>query len=384
MYARDRIWYESAMANEQPVPRFFLLLIAAASLLLALVIFPIISELFLAAVLAGALWPLQQWLSRLLRGKRGVAAGLITVAVVLLLIGPVATIATFVIRDGSDGVKFVSEALRSQDVARMVDLLPDATRDAVNHAITQVPRDLGDVMGQVAPEGRETAAAVGAVVKATGSFAFHAVLMIIALFFLLVRGRELVDWLDTVSPLGPGHTQELLTTFKKVSFAVIVSAVITSAVQAAAALVGYLIAQVPSPVFFALVTFFVAFVPAIGAAAVCLVAAVLLLVTGHPYMALFLAAWGLVVVGLADNLIKPLLIRRGLEIHGALVFFALLGGLAAFGAIGILVGPLVVALFLALLRIYHRDYTPGDPRVAPVPGMSPGQGDPPPAERQRP
>ncbi|HKE20601.1 MAG TPA: AI-2E family transporter, partial [Kofleriaceae bacterium] len=172
--------------------------------------------------------------------------------------------------------------------------------------------------------------------------------------------------------LGPGQTRELLETFKKVSFAVIVSAIITSGVQAAAALVGYLIAQVPSPVFFALVTFFVAFIPALGAAVVCLVAALLLLVTGHPYMALFLAVWGVTVVGLVDNLIKPLLIRRGLEIHGAIVFFSLIGGLAAFGAIGVIVGPLVVAFFLALLRIYHRDYSPGDARVAPVPGMSPG------------
>ena len=82
----------------------------------------------------------------------------------------------------------------------------------------------------------------------------------------------------------------------RVSFAVIVSTVITSAVQALAALIGYLIASVPNPVFFAAATFFLAFVPAIGAAVVCLVAALLLLVTGHPYMAGFLAVWGLVVV----------------------------------------------------------------------------------------
>jgi predicted PurR-regulated permease PerM len=356
------------MAREQPVPRFFLILITAATLLLGMVIFSIASELFLAAVLAGVLWPLQQWLSRRLRGRRGVAAGLLTVGVVLVLVGPVATIATFVIRDGSDAVRFVSTALRSQDVAELVGLLPDATRDVVNDGITRVPRDLGDIMGKVEP-GAGTAAAVGDVVAATGSFAFHGVLMIIALFFLLVRGSELVDWLDNVSPLGPGHTQELLATFKKVSVAVIVSAVITSGVQAIAALIGFFIARVPSPVFFGLVTFFVAFIPAIGAAVVCLVAALLLLVTGHPYMAIFLAAWGMVVVGLADNLIKPLLIRRGLELHGAVVFFALIGGLAAFGAIGIILGPLVVAFFLALLRIYHRDYSPGDPRVAAVPGI---------------
>ena len=67
---------------------------------------------------------------------------------------------------------------------------------------------------------------------------------------------------------------------------------------------------------------------------------------------------------------KPLLIRRGLEIHGAVVFFSLIGGLAMFGAIGLLLGPLLVALFLAVLRIYHRDYTPGDPRLPAVPGLN--------------
>jgi predicted PurR-regulated permease PerM len=61
-----------------------------------------------------------------------------------------------------------------------------------------------------------------------------------------------------------------------------------------------------------------------------------------------------------DNLIKPLLVRRGLQIHGAVVFFSLLGGLAAFGTVGLLLGPLIVTFFLALLRIYQRDY--GDAR----------------------
>ena len=93
-------------------------------------------------------------------------------------------------------------------------------------------------------------------------------------------------------------------------------------------------------------------------------------------MAALLAVWGLAVVGLVDNLVKPLLIRRGLEIHGAIVFFSLIGGLVTFGAIGLLVGPLLVAFFLAVLRIYHQDYSPGDPRVAAVPGLPAGSGDP--------
>ena len=357
---------------EQAPPRFFVALMIIATLLLGLVIMPVVKELVLAAVLAGVLSPVQDRLAARLRGKRGVAAGLLTFGVIVLLLGPVAMIATFIFRDGADGVRFVSEAVHSADVASLVDYLPASARDTVGGAIQRMPHDLNELLGHVDDHGGQTASTVGKALVATGSLAFHTVLMLIALFFLLVRGRDLVRWLDSVSPLHRGQTQELLATFRRVSFAVIASAGITAAVQAAAALGGFLIARVPNPLFFALVTFFFAFIPAIGAAVVCVCAALLLLFTGHLAMAVFLAAWGVVVVGLVDNLIKPLLIRRGLEIHGAIVFFSLIGGLATFGAIGLLVGPLLVALFLAVLRIYHRDYTPNDDRMPAVPGLPSG------------
>ena len=209
---------------------------------------------------------------------------------------------------------------------------------------------------RLSAQGGKAAAAVGAALSATGSLVFQAAMMLIALYFMLVQGGELVAWLDGLSPLKPGQTRELLSEFKKVSFAVIMSTVITAAVQAVAALVGYLIAKVPHPILFAGVTFFAALIPAIGAGAVCLVAALLLYVTGHPYMAIFLASWGLIVVGLVDNMVKPLLIKAGMEMRGAVVFFALVGGLGAFGTVGLLLGPLVVAFFLALLRMYQRDF----------------------------
>jgi predicted PurR-regulated permease PerM len=209
--------------------------------------------------------------------------------------------------------------------------------------------------------GAKTAAAVGVAARATGSLLFQAVMMLIAFYFLLLHGAELVAWLDQVLPLPHRQTRELLAEFKTVSYAVVVSTVVTAAVQTVAALIGFYIARVPYALFFASVTFFVAFVPVIGAAFVSLLAALILFTTGHPYMALFLATWGLVVVGLVDNLVKPLLIRSGMKMSGALVFFALVGGVAAFGTAGLLIGPLVVAFFLALLRIYQRDFKQSAP-----------------------
>jgi predicted PurR-regulated permease PerM len=181
-------------------------------------------------------------------------------------------------------------------------------------------------------------------------------MMFIAIYFLLVQGDDLVSWLDRVSPFGLGRMQELLHEFRAVSLAVVVSSLITSAVQALAALLGFLVTGVPHPLFFAAVAFVFAFIPAVGAAAVCLSAAGILFLGGHPSGALMLAIWALFVVGLADNIVLPFLVKSGLHMNGGVILFALLGGIGAFGVLGIFLGPLSVTLFLALLRIYRRDF----------------------------
>jgi predicted PurR-regulated permease PerM len=341
-------------------------------LLVAAVIAPLFRELLLAVVLASALRPVQVWLTKQVRGRRGLAAGIISFLVVVIVLGPLAALVALLVRDGAEGVQFLLDTVHGQRVADIVGWLPESARDAVLDAIKDLPRSLGEVAGEVGTQTEAASAAVTASAVATGSFLFHSVLMLIALFFTLARGDEMVTWLDSVSPLPHGQTRELLATSRKVSFSIVVSTVTTAAVQAIAALVGFYIARVPAPIFFAAVTFVAAFIPAIGAAVVSLVAALLLYVTGHPYMAIFLCAWGLVVVGLVDNVIKPLLIKRGMEIHGAVVFFSLVGGLAAFGGIGLLVGPLAVSMFMSLLTIYHRDFSPqkrGVPAVPGVPGV---------------
>jgi predicted PurR-regulated permease PerM len=353
------------VSNERPVPLFFMILLAGAALLVGAVIAPMIRELLLAVVLASVLRPIQVWLTERFRGRRGIAAGVISLLVVVTVLGPIAMLVAFIIRDGSDGVRFVLDTVHNPRVAELVGWLPDSARDTVLEAIDGLPRNLEEVVGQVGAQGKTVSASV----VATGAFLFHGTLMLIALFFTLTHGDEMVSWLDRVSPLAPGQTRELLATSKKVSFSIVVSTIATSAVQAVAALIGFYIAQVPSPIFFASVTFIAAFIPAVGAAVVSLAAALLLYVTGHPYLAIFLSVWGIVVVGLVDNVVKPLLIKRGMEVHGGVVFFSLLGGLATFGAIGLLVGPLVVSMFLALLSMYHRDFSPQKRQVLAVPGV---------------
>jgi predicted PurR-regulated permease PerM len=346
------------VANDGAARQFFLLMLVATTVLLAMVVRPLASALFMAAVLAGVLEPLQRRLARITGGRRHLASGLIVVAVVLVLVGPLVALAAFLVAEGQRALAFIVEVVRGDGASHLLTRLPGWVQKGATAGLARL-QDADISLGkQLGGHGGRAVATVWAALSATGSALFGGAMMLIALYFLLAEGGDLISWVEGALPLRPGQTRELLAEFKKVSYSVIVSSVITSSVQATAALVGFFVGRVPHPVFFAAITFVCAFVPAIGAAGVCLFAAAILVVTGHGYAALFLALWGILVVGLVDNLVKPLLIKVGMELHSAVVFFALLGGLGAFGSIGLLLGPLVVALFLTLVRIYRRDFRP--------------------------
>ena len=358
--------------RSEKTARWTLIVLAVLALgLLALIIRPFASALFVAAILAGALHPWYERFARLLRGRRQLAAGLVTVAVLLVLVIPVAWLTVVLAREAADGVTYVRTTLRSEGVAGLIADLPPFAQSLARKVLDQLPQDQDELQDLTGAQGGKAARAVGGVLTATWSLLVQMVMMLIAFFFLLMDGEDLVDWLSEVAPLQKGQTRQLLSDFRKVSVTVIVSSAATAAIQAVVALVGYLLARLPHPYFFAAITFVVGLVPAVGAGAVALVAAAFLFVTGHSKAALFLALWAVLAVGLADNVIKPYLMRGAVKLHGAVIFFSLIGGVSVFGPIGILAGPLIVSFFLAVVRMWDRAVDegtdvpiPGDRRVA--------------------
>jgi predicted PurR-regulated permease PerM len=332
-----------------------LILTVIALFLLVRIIRPFASALFIAAVMAGAIYP---WYSKLVlrvRGHRSLAAALTTVGMILVVVLPVTLISITVAREARDGAAYVRRTLRSEGVEGLVQDLPRPLQALARRALGELPADDGEISDLAQEQGGRAAAAVGGVLGATWRVIFQLVMMLIAFYFFLVDGRELVRWLSDVVPLRRGQTERLLVDFRRVSVAVITSSVATAAIQAVTALVGYLIARVPNPIFFAVVTFLVGLIPAVGAASVVLAAAALLFLSGHAGWAVFLAIWGVGPVGLIDNVVKPYLIRGGIELHGAVVFFSLIGGIAYFGAVGLIAGPLIVSFFLAVVGMWDRD-----------------------------
>ena len=343
-----------------------IVLTVLALVLMAVIIRPFASALFVAAVLAGALHPWYQRFTRRLKGRRQVAAVLVTVAVALVVVIPVASLTLVLAREAAAGVAYVRDTLRSEGTAGLVADLPLPLRALARKVLDQLPQDQGQLQDLTGAQGGNAARAVGGVLTATWGVVVQMAMMLIAFFFLLMDGEDLVEWLSDVAPLQKGQTRELLSDFRKVSVTVMISSAATAAIQALAALVGYLLARLPHAFFFGVVTFVVGLVPAVGAGAVALAAAAFLFLGGHPRAALFLALWGVLVVGLVDNLIKPYLMKGTVELHGAVIFFALIGGVAVFGPIGILAGPLIVSFFLAVVRMWDRAIDEGP--EAPLPG----------------
>ncbi|MFL5358485.1 AI-2E family transporter [Archangium sp.] len=370
------------MATEKSARRTLVGLILVSIALVLVVASPFFEAFFLAAVLAGAFQGLHRWLTRRVRGHDGVSAGLICVGTVLALLAPLAALTAFIVSEVIEGVNVISNIVEQRGLQGLLAYVPGPLQGPAGRMLDRFQSESAGVwqtlQEQLSTRGASAAQTVGGVVATTGTAVFQTAMMLIALYFLLREGQRLVTWVESVSPLKRGQTTELFTEFRRVTKSVLVSTILTAGVQALAAFAGYLIARVPVPVFFAAVTFFFALIPAVGAAVVCIAAALLLLATGHPGFALFLALWGIIVVGLSDNVVKPLLAKRGMQMHGAIVFFSLLGGLAVFGAIGLLLGPLIVAFFLTVVRIYERDYgrpspRPGDPATPPETRAVPAQ-----------
>ncbi len=328
------------------------LLVLSLALLFA-VLYPLRQPLFLAAVLAAVLSGWHDRFAAWLGGRRQITATLTTIAVVLLVLVPLGGIATFAVREAILGGQFVRDSLREGGVEQLLTQLPGPLQSWIERALKFLPDSLEALSAQVGG-GELAAKAVGGALSATSAVVFQTVTMLIALWVLLVDGRGLVRWIASISPLRQEHTVELLQEFRAVSKSVIGSTVATAAAQALAATVGYAIAQVPHALFFGLVTFFTAFIPAVGTALVALPIAGLLFLQGKPWMGSFLLIWSLLVVSMIDNLLKPMLIKGGVRLPAAVVFLSLFGGIVLFGPLGFIAGPLVVTFFLSMVRLSGR------------------------------
>jgi predicted PurR-regulated permease PerM len=353
------------MLTKYSLQRYVLLgLVVTSVALTAVLISPFWTSLMLAAVLAASLRIPMTWLVGRLGGRREWAAGLVVVTLIVALVLPVAALLTVIAGQAVEGFQWLREALASQGIAGLVERLPRWLEPLGRRFITSLPALLAELERSVGAGGGQAVSALGNILAITGSAIVKLVVALVALYFFLVDGHKLVAWLATNAPLAPGQFRELMGEFRRTAVSVLVATVATAGIQAGAALIGYLLAGAPGPLFLTTVTFLVALVPAVGGTVVVLAVALLQYATGHEVAAGFLLVWAFGVVSMVDTLARPYLLRGGMALPIGIVFLALLGGVAAFGVVGVLLGPLVVTFLIAALRIWRRDVEDRDDEEA--------------------
>lgn len=184
-------------------------------------------------------------------------------------------------------------------------------------------------------------------------------------YYVLTDGEKLTAFLRRAAPLPPKQVDFLLAEGHNGLKAVFYGQILTSLIQGALGGVGFLIAGVPGAIIWAAVMAILSLLPVVGAFIVWIPAALFLFVKGDLWQAIFLTAWGFIIVSQVDNFIRPKLIGDRADIHPLFVLIGVLGGVAAFGFVGLFLGPLLVGITVSILRVWESDYL--DPSLTGVP-----------------
>jgi len=199
------------------------------------------------------------------------------------------------------------------------------------------------------------ARSAGIVVQASAGVLLTVVVALWTMFFVLRDWPRIAARLERLLPLHPRHTRALVDEFRNVGRQAFVGTLATALIQGALAALGFALFGVPQAVAWGALLAVLSFIPVFGAPLVWIPAALWLFSTGHLARALLLAAWSLLLVMAAnDYVVRPRLVGHG-EAHPLLTLVALIGGISVFGTAGVIVGPVIMSLFVAIARIYERE-----------------------------
>ncbi len=338
--------------------RAFVWLLVAVTAGFALIVWPFSGAVLWAIFLAIVFAPLQQRVLRHLAG-RPTPAALVTLGIVLLIvILPLALVAASLVQE----VATLVERLRAGELdpgrylQHMVEGMPNWLRQLLarfglgNFWVMQQKALAG-----VAQSGSAITAQAWLIGQGTLELVVGFFVMLYLLFFLLRDGLVLAGSIGTAVPLNAHHRRRLFLKFVMVVRATVKGNILVAIIQGALGGLAFAVLGIPAALLWGVVMAFLSLLPAIGAALVWVPVALYLLSAGAFWSALALAAWGMLVIGLVDNLLRPYLVGQDTRMPDYLVMLSTLGGMAVFGINGFVVGPVIAAMFISAWDIYTTE-----------------------------
>ena len=357
------------MAREQLFAAFFFAVFLFLLYQLYLFVAGFVGPLVWAAILALTFYPLTAWLVRVFGERRSLAAFTLVLTVTLVAILPSIYLGTLVVQQAAAAYVRVQEAVQRGEIRELVAWMQHTRLGGLwlraMPLFEALSIDLSDLVLRAtnwvsnAIVGQATVLARNVLLSV-----FNFFLMLVALFFFFRDGEAMAVRLRDLLPMEPAHKDAAFARLYDTLTAVVQGMVITAATQGFLAGIGYwLIGGLTFSVFLGFLTALSSFLPLAGPALVWSGAALYLGLTDHVGRGIGLALWGALVVSTSDNFIKPLVIGGRARLPTFPLLISILGGLAAYGFLGVFLGPVVLALLIVFIDIYREEYRAADTPV---------------------
>ncbi|MDG9882224.1 AI-2E family transporter [Pseudomonas putida CSV86] len=319
------------------------------------ILLPYYGAIFWAVILGVLFAPMQRRLLLRLNQRRSLAAGLTLLVCLLIVVLPVIVVSGLLVQEGGMIYKRIESG--ELDIAGYVERFKEVLPPIVQHGLERLGiGDLDGLRDKVAKGAMEGSQFFASQAYSFGQGTFDLVVslgvMLYLLFFFLRDGAELVRRIRMAIPLAEQQKRRLQLKFNRVVRATVKGNLLVAIAQGALGGLIFWVLDVPSPLLWGVLMAFLSLLPAVGAGIVWAPVAVYFLFSGAVWQGVVLTAFGVCVIGLVDNLLRPLLVGKDTRLPDYLILVSTLGGLAVFGLNGFVIGPLIAALFVSSWGIF--------------------------------
>lgn len=321
---------------------------------------PFLHTIILSAALAIIFSPINGRLFKRFGGRANLAAGVTSLLAVVLILLPATFLVWGLVTEGLDSMVTIREWANRNDFA---DLLRshrlDPVLDWMRERFPFIPLDEANIQARILTMARRfsesmlnaSASLVGNMAKLVLRF----FLMIFMIFYFLREGRGMVQKIKYLAPLRTHQEDIIIESLQRISRAVLLGSLLIAVLQGLAGALGLYIVGI-KPLFWGTMMGLAALIPVIGTGLVWIPATAYLYFFGEWQWALFFLLYNVLIVTNIDTILRPLLMKRAAEVSPFYIFLAILGGIHAFGALGIFYGPLILTFLMVMLKIYGEEY----------------------------
>ncbi len=336
--------------SQKNIQLSFFIILTLSLLAVSFFIFkPYLGIIFISAVLTVIFHPLYEKFLGWFKDRKSLSAGATLVVIVFAIILPVIFLSTIIFTEAVDLYNSLVFGGGFQKVVVSVDALYSRVFGQFFPADTSIGLNLNTYFESALSWIIGNFNSIFSVVF-QGFLGF--ILILITVYYLLINGRSIKKNIVEWSPLPDQHDEELIKTLKSSVDAVIRGRFLVSIAQGFFLAIGFMIFGVPHPVLWGFVGAIASLVPILGTSLITIPAAGYMFLVGSTGAGIGVLIWGALAVGLIDDVLSFLILKRGIKIHPLFVLFSIFGGIELFGLIGFLAGPVIVSAFLAILKIY--------------------------------